>query len=497
MSTVLIVSYRGPVTFEPGDEGPVPVPSASGGLATGLQGLPQLGRDGVWVCAARSPEDRAVSAQAQGRPVVVPVRDELQSVRFVPLDERDQQLTSSVAANPILWFVQHSLWGLAEQPAFGPEEHQAFEAYARVDEAFADAVVEELDRLGPDTFVMLHDYHLYLVAESVRRRRPDAFLHHFVHVPWPPPEVWMGLPVALSQRLLRGLLANDVVAFHTPGYAASFVETCLAALGADIDADVGGIRFEGRSTAVRSYPLSPSPETLREIAAEDATRTERAELVKHRAERLVVRVDRADPSKNLLRGFAAFALLLEQHPEHRGRTCFLALVQPTREEVPVYREYAAGVVRAAEAVNASFATPDWTPVVLVEGEGRERALAALQEYDVLLVNSVRDGMNLVAKEGVLLNERDGVLVLSREVGAWEELGEWALGVHPLDVCDQAAALHAGLTMPVEERRARLAGAREKLSGRGTREWFREQLRDADALRARRTAPAAPRLVVSL
>jgi trehalose 6-phosphate synthase len=476
------------VTFEPGEHGPVAVPSASGGLATGLQGLPQLGRQGAWVCAVRSEQDRQVSEAAEGRTVVVQLRDEDQSVRFVVLDEEDKRLTLTVAANPILWFIHHSLWGLAEQPAFGPDEHLAFEAYARVNEAFADAVVEELDRLGPDTVVMLHDYQLYLVAGYVRARRPEAFLHHFVHVPFPPPEIWQGLPVDLARSLLEGLLANDVVAFHTPAYVANFVETCVAVLGAAIDTEVGGVRHAGRRTAVRAYPLSPSPETLHEIVEDPATCAERAELLRYRPAKLIVRVDRADPSKNLLRGFAAFALLLETHPEHRGRAVFLALIQPTREEVEVYRDYAVSVVEAAQAVNERFATPDWTPVVLLEGEGRERALAALQEYDVLLANSVRDGMNLVVKEGVLLNERDGVLVLSREIGAYDELKDCALGVHPLDVSDQAAMLHVALAMPRDERHRWLETARAQLVARGTTEWFREQLRDVDALRAGALTP---------
>jgi trehalose 6-phosphate synthase len=489
---VLVVSYRGPVSHVDSPDGPVPQPASSGGLVTGLLGL--VGLPGAqelrsWVCAARSDADREAVRAAGGQPFTVDVRGQGISVRMVDLDPEQERLTSTVAANPLLWFLHHGIGDLAFGPSYGDEEHAALEAYGEVNARLGDAVVAELDRLGPGTVVMLQDYHLYLVAPHVRARRPDAMLHHFVHVPWPGADAWRALPREVAQSLVGGLLANDLVGFHTRGYVESFLATCEQLLGLTVDREAGHVMVGERRVAVRAYPLSPRRAALREIAATPEAQAERAALQVTRPEQLVLRVDRADPTKNLLRGFEAWERLLEQHPEHCGRAVMLALVEPTRTEIPHYRSYLTQVVAAAARLNARLGTRTWQPVVLDVGQGQERAVAAYQEFDVLLVNPVRDGMNLVAKEGVLLNERDGVLVLSEEAGAHEELSEHVLGVHPLDVRATAEALHRALTMPLAERRSRLRAAREVVEAYDAEQWFHDQVLDV-RLRRALAVPAA-------
>ena len=483
---VLVVSYRGPVSHVAGPDGPVAEAASSGGLVTGLLGL--VGLPGAqelrsWVCAARSDADREAARAAGGQPVVLDVRGHPLMVRMVEIDPELERLTSTVAANPLLWFLHHGIGDLAHEPSYGEEEHAALAAYAEVNARLGDAVVDELDRLGPDTVVMLQDYHLYLVAAHVRARRPEALLHHFVHVPWPGADAWSTLPREVAEGLLRGLLANDVVGFHTRGYVESFLSTCEQLLGLQVEREGQHVLVEDRRVAVRSYPLGPRREALAEVASSPEARAERAALQATRPEHLVLRVDRADPTKNLLRGFQAWELLLDKHPEHRGRATLLALVEPTRTGIPRYRAYLKEVVAAAARVNARFGSGSWQPVVLDIGEGQERAVAAYQEYDVLLVNPVRDGMNLVAKEGVLLNERDGVLILSEQAGAFEELGEHVLGVHPLDVRATAQALHQALTMPAAERRSRLLAARAVLENYDAEQWFHDQVLDVRFRRA--------------
>jgi trehalose 6-phosphate synthase len=489
---VLVVSFRGPVSHVEGPDGPVAQPASSGGLVTGLLGL--VGLPGAqemrsWVCAARSDADREAVRRAAGQPFPVDVRGNEVSVRMVALDPEQERLTSTVAANPLLWFLHHSIGDLARSPSYGDEEHAALEAYAAVNAQLGDAVVAELDRLGPSTVVMLQDYHLYLVAPHVRQRRPDALLHHFVHVPWPGADAWRALPRAVAESLVRGLLANDVVGFHTSGYVESCLATCEQLPGLTVDREAGHVMVGERRVAVRAYPLSPRREALEAIAASPQALAERAALQATRPEQLVLRVDRADPTKNLLRGFEAWERLLEQHPEHQGRAVMLALLEPSRTEIAHYRDHLTEVVAAAAHLNARLGTRTWQPVVLDVGQGQERAVAAYQEFDVLLVNPVRDGMNLVAKEGVLLNERDGVLVLSEEAGAYEELGEHVLGIHPLDVRATAEALHRALTMPAPERRSRLQAAREVVEAYDAEQWFHDQVLDV-RLRRALAVPAA-------
>lgn len=480
---VILVSYRGPVEHRLDRDGTVRSSAVSGGLISGLLGIPGISDVHVWVCAAISDADRQLAHRRGATPFEATVRDRRLTLRVLPLDPERQRLMSNVAANPLLWFVQHDMGDLTGPSTWGAAEHVAFQAYTDMNRVVADAVGDELEAAGPDGVVMLHDYQLYLVAETVRERRPDAFLTHFVHVPWPSPASWQMLPQPWGERLLRGLLANDVVGLHTPGYVRAFLDCCEQLLDAEVDRSRDEVVLDGRRVAVRAYPLSPYSEALRQLACAEEVTRERAELRSRRPERLVVRVDRADPTKNILRGFDAWERLLVEHPEHRERAVMRAVVQPTRQGVPVYREYLSAVVASAEALNARLGTTSWRPVDLVLADGHACAVAALQEYDVLLVNPIRDGMNLVAKEGLLLNERDGVLVLSERAGAHDALAPWVLGVHPLDVPAQVAALQLALTMPRAERRTRLVGARAWLEHHDARWWLAEQLRDIAELRA--------------
>jgi trehalose 6-phosphate synthase len=480
MTELVVVSFRGPVVHDRDESGRTQTPAASGGLVTGLLALPDLESRGTWVCAAMTDEDRAVSEEG---PISVEVRNRKVAVRMVALEPQAQHQTSSVAANPILWFLQHELWDLAFHPTFARDEHAAFAGYAAVNAAFGDAVVQEIDRHDGDAIVMLHDYHLYLVAAHVRDRRPQAFLHHFVHIPWPPPETWRTLPTGLSELLLRGLLSNDVVAFHTEGYERNFLDTCEQVLSLPVDREERLVFVDGRRVAVRWYPISLDPDSLRAFASEPEVEEERLALQQSRPEQLIVRVDRADPTKNVVRGFLAVDELLHDHPELIGKVGLLALIQPSRQDVPQYRDYLEEIRRTVKNVNRRFGTDTWQPIDLRIGEGLARAVAAYQEADVLLVNPVRDGMNLVAKEGVLLAERDCVLVLSHQAGVFEELGHFAVAVHPLDVIEQAQALHRALVMPQGERHARLQASREVVERNHAGRWLEEQLRDIETLRA--------------
>jgi len=194
--------------------------------------------------------------------------------------------------------------------------------------------------------------------------------------------------------------------------------------------------------------------------------------------RLILRVDRIEPSKNILRGLEAFRALLENHPEHRGRVQMMALLVPSRMEVSEYQDYLQEIMAQAGMINAEFSDQYWEPVRILVGESYPRALAAMQLYDVLLVNPIADGMNLVAKEGALVNQRDGVLVLSERAGVFYELGDHALVVSPFDIHSTAEALHQALTMPAEERHERAEAMRKQVQGANVRQWFYDQVEDA-------------------
>jgi trehalose 6-phosphate synthase len=331
--------------------------------------------------------------------------------------------------------------------------------------------------------VCFHDYHLYLAPRFVRTRRPDAAVSHFVHIPWPEPDYWRVLPEAIRVALHDGLLANDVVGFHTERWKRNFLRSCADIVGAECNFLDGTAEYDGRRVFVASHPLSVDPSEFDDLAASPEVLELERQLEARRPEQLVLRVDRTDPSKNVVRGFRAFERLLEDHPELRGKVGMLALLDPTRQDIPEYAEYLGAIQRTARAVNDHFQTDGWTPIELKIEDNFLESVAAYKQYDVLLVNAIFDGLNLVAKEAPLINERDGVLVLSENAGAHEELADWALTVNPFDVPGQAEAIRAALEMSREERRERLDGLRAQVREHDLAEWVEAQLADLDRARA--------------
>jgi len=451
---LIVVSNRGPVRVARDGS----VHRSSGGLATALRSLLQH-QDVTWIASATSDGERALAGDT--------LQQENYRLHLVAHDPQAYDWYYNVVANPMLWFVQHSLWELAYTPKVDAAFHRAWrDGYAAVNEAFARAVLAELER-EPDAAVFFHDYHLYLAPKLVRNSRPDATLMHFVHVPWPQPDYWGVLPRAIRCAIHEGLIANDVIGFHTERWRRNFVYSARELLGDDVT----------RKTV--TAPISVDPAEFDELGESEPVLAAEREIVAQRPEKLVVRVDRTDPSKNIVRGFGAFEIYLAAHPEMHRRVRMLALLDPSRQDVPEYAEYLGAIEREARRVNDRFQQQGWTPVELRIEDDFPRSVAAYKQFDVLLVNAIFDGMNLVAKEAPLINTRDGVVVLSENAGAHAELGDWALTVNPFDVAGQAEAIHEGLTLDQDERHRRLESIRAHVRAHDVNEWLDVQLAALD------------------
>jgi trehalose 6-phosphate synthase len=473
---LVLVSNRGPVTFGPGGE----VQRGSGGLVTALTGLASH-REAVWIASAMSEQDAEVSREHGGRafPVRSPAGGEYE-VRLVTSDPEAYDRFYNVFANPMLWFIQHYLWDLSNAPDIRRYEIEAFEfGYNVVNEDLARAVVEELAD-SEEPVVMVHDYHLYTLPDLVRKARPDVFLHHFIHIPWTQSDAWRVLPSRIREEIFTGLLANDIVGFHTRSYRRNFLQCCRDLMELEVDFERGVVYFGEREVWVRAYPLPIDHRATRRIAQGERVRELERELLARRRDFLILRVDRADLSKNVLRGFSAFDLFLEQHPEFSERITFMAQLMPSRTDVPQYAEYLERIEALVAVVNHRHGTPDWMPIQLKLRDDLEEAMAAYRHYDVLLVNAMFDGMNLVAKEGPLVNEREGVSILSENTGAHEELGEFALSVNPFDIQELADSIYAALTRAPAERRRRAEGLVQIVTSRDPGDWIDEQLADIRA-----------------
>src|SRR4051794_21151063 len=470
---LVLVSNRGPVTHQ--DDGSIK--RGTGGLVTALTGLASH-RDAVWIASALTDGDKRRARKSGGEPFVVhtPEGGEFH-VRLVVSDDQAYDRFYNVFANPMLWFIQHYLWDLSNAPDVRRHEVEAFEfGYNVVSEDLARAVVEEIE--GQDEpVVMVHDYHLYTLPGLVRRARPEAFLHHFIHIPWTQPDAWRVLPTRIRRDIYEGVLANDIIGFHTRSYRWNFLQCCRDLLDLEVDFGRGIVFFEDREVWVRAYPLPIDADAIRRVAQQPAVAEHEEELLRRRREHLVLRVDRADLSKNVLRGFTAFDLFLDQHPEFRERVTFVAQLMPSRTDVPEYAEYLERIEAIVAVVNHRHGTPDWMPIQLKLKDDLEEAVAAYKNYDVLLVNAMFDGMNLVAKEGPIVNEVHGVSILSENTGAHEELGEFALSVNPFDIQELADSIHAALTMDPAERERRAKGLQEIITSRDPGDWIDEQIVD--------------------
>jgi trehalose 6-phosphate synthase len=286
----------------------------------------------------------------------------------------------------------------------------------------------------------------------------------------------------MREDIYEGILSNDIIAFHTRSYRRNFLLCCRELFDLEVDEEAGVVRFEGRDVWVRSYPLPISAETFYRTAQRPAVHEYERDILRRRREHLILRVDRADLSKNVLRGFTAFDLFLEQHPEFKENVTFIAHLIPSRQDVPEYAEYLERIEALAAVVNHRHGTTDWMPIDLRLRENLEEAIAAYKHYDLLMVNAMFDGMNLIAKEGPLVNERNGVSLLSENTGAHEELADFALSVNPFDVQEQADAIHRALSMSAEERSWRAQGLKRIVTARDPGDWVDDQLADIEAKR---------------
>jgi trehalose 6-phosphate synthase len=473
---LIIATNRGPVTFASAADGSLRPRRGSGGLVTALG---QVGRHVpvTWVAAAMSEGDRRAAADPKLLRQAAGAEDAIR-LHFASVERSVYEQAYNVIANPLLWFLQHQMWNLPERPVIDATTMRAWErGYVRLNEAFASAVLAQT-RGDRRPRIMLHDYHLYTAAGPIRSARPHSVLSHFTHIPWPPSSIWQNIAPAIRQGIASGLLANDVVGFQTERYAHNFLRMIESFVpDARVDYDARTVRRKRRTIHVRHYPISIDVEATRRIAGSRAARRRADQLLGGTRERVIVRVDRLEPSKNILRGFLAYEALLQRHARLRGRISFLAFLVPSRTSLREYGHYGRMVQSAVDRINARFGRSGWRPVQLFYENDYAQALAGLSIADVVLVNPLIDGMNLVAKEAVLVSDRDAVLVLSETAGAFDQMADGAIPVAPADVVGTADALAEALEMPLEERRRRLARLRRGVEREDITWWLRRQLED--------------------
>jgi trehalose 6-phosphate synthase len=482
---VLIASNRGPVSFTQETSGRLTAKRGGGGMVSGLSAVADES-DMLWVCAALSDGDRAAVRAANGG--LLNPDDTSAPVRMLDIPPEVFQRAYNGVANSTLWFVHHMLYDTPRKPIFGPGFAADWEAFVRYNEMFAAALAEAADGSGPAPAewdsssdgqaarALVQDYHLCLVPQMLAERAPAARIAHFSHTPWAPPDYYRLLPQPVGRQVLAGMLGADHAGFLCQRWADAFVDCCEVFLDAKVDSARRQISYSGHVTSIGVHPLGVDAGQLRARAAEPDVQARMTALAEATAGRkLIVRIDRTELSKNIARGLEAYRELLRMRPEWRRQVVHLAFAYPSRGDLAEYREYTAAVQHLAAEIQAEFAEPGWDPLLLEVNDDYPRSLAACRLADVMLVNPIRDGMNLVAKEGPVLSDRGCAVVLSTEAGAAAELGEQAIMINPFDISQTAAALHEALAMSEKERSRRSAALAAAAAAMPPDRWLAGQL----------------------
>ncbi|WP_405944358.1 trehalose-6-phosphate synthase [Streptomyces sp. NBC_00932] len=460
---VLVASNRGPVSYTLRDDGELTSKRGGGGLVSGLSAI-EGNAESLWVCAALGDGDRAAVRRG--------ITED--GVRMLDIDPEVHADAYNGIANSVLWFIHHMLYGTPLEPVFDAEFRRQWDSFRTYNRAFADALAAEA---AEGAAVLVQDYHLCLVPGMLRELRPDLRIAHFSHTPWAPPEYFRLLPDDIGAELLRGILGADRAGFLTRRWADAFVACCTAVLGGTGDTEIAVHGLGADADFLRTRSHQPDVEE-RMAALRERIGGGTGEGPDGRR-KTIVRVDRTELSKNIVRGLLAYRELLDTRPEWHGRVVHMAFAYPSRQDLAVYRDYMAEVERVAEEINSRYGTADWTPVVLYLKDDFARSLGAYRLADVALVNPIRDGMNLVAKEVPVVSDHGCALVLSREAGAYEELGRDAITVNPYDVSATAAALHEALTLPDGERAERSKRLAAAATALPPQQWFLDQLNALD------------------
>lgn len=478
---IIVASNRGPVVFKRNVEGKIELIRGAGGIVGSM--IPFLKKThGKWVSSAIGECDHYMNNKYNFK-VPIPLEDPEYYVQFIKTEENIYNNFNGKFANPLLWFIHHSMWNPPYSPCADDELHQAWDSYQHVNSMFADAIGEDIYKSDKTPIVMLQDYHLYLTPQLIRKQHPEVLMSQFVHIPFPPPEIFQQLPNHMQIEILESMLTNNVLGFHIPRYMNNFLQTIKQILPhVSVDDTLGDILYNGHTCHVRTYPISVDIETLQIHAQDPNVIAKEAEVEKMIGDcKLIYRTDRADLSKNIIRGFQAYDMFLEKYPEWREKVKFVATLMPSRQDIKIYREYTDKIRDIVKEINEKYATPDWQPIKYICKGDYDLVVALLKRYDVLMVNPILDGMNIVAKEGSVINENNGVLILSTGAGCYEELKDGAVCINPYDLRQTAESIDIALLMDASSKAELLHEARDAIERNDLNKWVSDQLNDIEAV----------------
>ena len=456
-NNLIICSNRAPFVFSE-KNGSISKKRSGGGLVSAFMSIKDI--EFTWYALAQNETEKNIGLKG--------VKADNITIKFVSVTDAQYNDYYNKICNKVLWYTQHDLWDNVYDPAFDLDFYGAWKNYRLVNKKFAEALKEE-DGNDKPSYIMIQDYHLYLLPQYLRQMGNESMVDLFVHIPWPGLSSWDIVPDFAVKEILKSILNCDVTSFHCQQYAQNFGASINRYLGLSSENET--FVFKGRKTKIKYFPISIDASELTKVKNEPLFKKSVSDIKESTKGKLIVRVDRADLSKNIFRGFLAYKALLEKRKDLIGKVTFLAMLYPTRTKISDYREYVQKIRSLTDRINAKFATKSWQPIIIRFKDNYLQSIAALSIYDILLVNPIADGMNLVAKEGPVVNEKDGVLILSRLCGAHNELGGFALSINPFDVAQTAAALEKALELSKEDRVNRSNCLKTIVEHNNTRKWL--------------------------
>jgi trehalose 6-phosphate synthase len=452
----------------------------AGGLVPTLLPIMEKAK-GTWIASVMTAADREVAEKFQKNRIPVPEDNPKFWVLPITLDTSKYNEFYNFFQNPLLWFIHHYMWDLAYNPEIDDYAHNAWQSYEYVNQQFADKIVEEVKSSQKDPLILLQDTHLQTCPQYIREKCEDVFLSQFIHIPWPQSDYFGVLPRYMGKAIIEGLLSNDHLGFHIKRYVKNFL-MCCEKYADHVDFKNNIVHFKGREIFVKNYAISVDTKKLAELAKSEEVlkQEEYVKKIKH-DNFLIYRTERTDPSKNIIRGFKAYDLFLEKYPEFREKVVFFITGVSTRENVREYQEYKVEVNKIIEKVNEKYLKGNWKPIVPHFDAEYSLVTAAFKNYDCLLINSIHDGMNIVPKEGSIVNENNGALIISETTGAYDELKDYSININAFDISETAEAIHKAVTLNHEEREKRLNGIKRVISNYDVYSWIGEQFADIQKL----------------
>jgi len=436
---------------------------------------------GIWIASAMNDADAEMAEKYQQSKIPVPEDNPKFYVSLIIHDSNEYHEFYNVMNNPLIWFIHHYMWNLYNTPKIDENIHNAWKSYENINQKFAEKIIHEVNSCEKKPLILLQDFQLEICPGYIREQFKDIFLSHFIHIPWPQPDYFQIFPDYIRKSMIEGLLSNNIIGFHIKKYIKNFLMTCES-YADHIDWENDIVYYNGRKTYVKKYPISVDDKKLIESSKSEKVLKYEEYVKKIKGSNfLFYRTERTDPSKNIIRGFNAYDIFLEKYPEFQEKVTFFITGVTTRQDVKEYRDYKVEVNEIIDDINNKYSKNGWKPIVPHFDADYSLVIAAFKNYDCLLVNSIYDGMNIVPKEGSIVNENNGILILSETTGAYDELKDYSININAFDIKDTVDALYQAVMMSHEERGERLAGLKKIISSYNVYSWMGEQFQDIQKL----------------